>query len=234
MNKGLKSIFVLLILVSSGCTGAVEEVADIVDNIEDIPIDNVIQPISEVLDWMDIGSRERASPELIPYNSCDFLETDIRENLKERMRITILQQSSNYYGGGMWIEDDFAMEMDGVAEDTGSVSDSSATNSNSREEGVDFSGTNNQEEGVDESDFVKTDGNYIYMINNGKLVILAVPEFGSLNFQSATSIEGNAQEMMLAEDKLVVLSSVYSWSLSEDDPLVEFSMGRFSFKDESD
>ena len=82
-----------------------------------------------------------------------------------------------------------------------------------------FSGTNNQEEGVDEADFVKTDGNYIYMINNGKLVILAVPEFGSLNFQSATSIEGNAQEMMLAEDKLVVLSSVYSWSLSEDDSL---------------
>ena len=135
------------------------------------------------------------------------------------MRITILQLSSNYYGGGMWIEDDFAMEMDGVAEDTGSVSDSSATNSNLREEGVDFSGTNNQEEGVDESDFVKTDGNYIYMINNGKLVILGVPEFGSLNFQSATSIEGNAQEMMLAEDKLVVLSSVYSWSLSEDDSL---------------
>ena len=57
------------------------------------------------------------------------------------------------------------------------------------------------------------------MINNGKLVILGVPEFGSLNFQSATSIEGNAQEMMLAEDKLVVLSSVYSWSLSEDDSL---------------
>ncbi|MAS62083.1 MAG: hypothetical protein CMA34_00160 [Euryarchaeota archaeon] len=221
MNKGLKSIFVLLILVSSGCTGAVEEVTDIVDNIDDIPIDNVINPISEVLDWMDIGSRERVSPELVPYNSCDYLENDIRENLKERMRITILQQTSNYYGGGMWIEDDFGMEMDGVAEDTGAVSDSSATGSNSdtREEGVDFSGTNNQEEGVDESDFVKTDGNYIYMINNGKLVILGVPEFGSLDFQSVTSIEGNAQEMMLAEDKLVVLSSVYSWSLSEEDPL---------------
>tara|TARA_B100000945_G_C20427418_1_gene621437 strand:- start:8905 stop:11523 length:2619 start_codon:yes stop_codon:yes gene_type:complete len=222
MNKGIaKPILVLLIMISSGCTGAVEDIVDVVDDVDNTPIVDVIEPISKVLDWMDIGSRERVSPELVPYNSCDYLETDLRENLKERMRITLLQQTSNYYGGGMWLEDDALIEMDGVAEDTGAVAESAPTDSNSdtREEGVDFSGTNNQEEGVDESDFVKTDGNYIYMINDGKLVILGVPEFGSLDFQSVTSIEGNAQEMMLAEDNLVVLSSVNSWSLSDDDPL---------------
>ena len=31
--------------------------------------------------------------------------------------------------------------------------------------GVDFSGTNNQEQGIDEADFVKTDGSYIYLVN---------------------------------------------------------------------
>ena len=216
-----KVILVLLIMVSSGCTGAIDDVVEKIDDGEIIPpvIDDVIEPFTHMMDWMEIGSRERTSPELIPYNSCDFLEEDLRTNLKERMRITMLQQMQNYYGGGgIWIEDDMMMDGGAVAE----ASDDSAgdtSTSNNREEGVDFSGTNNQEEGVDESDFLKTDGHHIYMINDGKLVILGVPEFGEINFESSTTIEGNAREMMLAEDKLVILSSVYVWSLSETDPL---------------
>ncbi|CAI8259289.1 MAG: Uncharacterised protein [Methanobacteriota archaeon] len=222
MTKGvIKSILVLLIMISSGCTGAIEDAVEAVEDIETIPpvIDDVIEPFTHMMEWMEIGSRERTSPELISYNSCEDLEIELKTNIKERMRITMLQQN---YGGGMWIEDDMVME-DGMAEGAPVAADTAdsggAANSNTREEGVDFSGTNNQEEGVDESDFVKTDGNYIYMINQNKLVILGVPEFGELNFQSSTNLEGNAREMMLAEDKLVILSSVYSWSLSDDDPL---------------
>ena len=51
--------------------------------------------------------------------------------------------------------------------------------------GTDFSGTNNQEQGVDEADFLKTDGRWIYILNNGKLVILGVPEFGQLEMEVA-------------------------------------------------
>ena len=36
-------------------------------------------------------------------------------------------------------------------------------------QGVDFSGTNVQEEGVDEPDIVKTDGNTLFAVANGKL-----------------------------------------------------------------
>ena len=36
-------------------------------------------------------------------------------------------------------------------------------------QGVDFSGTNVQEEGVDEPDLVKTDGNTLFAVANGKL-----------------------------------------------------------------
>ncbi len=216
-----KVILVLLIMVSSGCTGAVDDVVDKIEEIEEIPpvIDDVIEPFTHMMDWMEVGSRERSSPELVPYNSCDFLEEDLRTNLKERMRITMLQQMSGAFnGGGVWIEDDMVMEMDGAAVDTADES-GGAPSSNNREEGVDFSGTNNQEEGVDESDFLKTDGHHIYMINDGQLVILGVPEFGDINFASSSTIEGNAREMMLSGDKLVILSSVYVWSLSETDPL---------------
>ena len=38
-----------------------------------------------------------------------------------------------------------------------------------RVQGVDFSGTNVQEEGVDEPDLVKTDGNTLFAVANGRL-----------------------------------------------------------------
>lgn len=225
-RKSIKPILVLIIMISSGCTGAIEDVVEVVEEIETVPpvIDEIIEPFTHMMDWMEVGSRERTSPELVPYNSCDDLEEELRINIKERMRITMLQQISNFYGGGMWIEDDMWIEgeMDGAVAEaaTDDAADSGGASSpNSREEGVDFSGTNNQEEGVDESDFIKTDGNHIYMINQNKLIILGVPEFGELNFESSTVLEGNAREMMLAEDKLVILSSVYSWSLSDNHPL---------------
>ena len=222
-KRGLTCIFVLLIMISSGCTGAVEEVVNEIEDIDspiiDEVIDDVLAPISN---WMEVGDRDRTSPNLVSYNSCDLLENEIRENLKEKMRINILQQSSDYYGGGIWIEDDMVFD-DGMAEGAPVASDSadssSTSNSNTREEGVDFSGTNNQEEGVDESDFVKTDGDNIYVINNGKLIILGVPEFGDIIFSSSIQIEGNAREMMLYGDKLVVLSSIYTWGLPQEDEL---------------
>ncbi len=222
-KRGLTCIFVLLIMISSGCTGAVEEVVNEIEDIDspiiDEVIDDVLAPISN---WMEVGDRDRTSPNLVSYNSCDLLENEIRENLKEKMRINILQQSSDYYGGGIWIEDDMVFD-DGMAEGAPVASDSadssSTANSNTREEGVDFSGTNNQEEGVDESDFVKTDGDNIYVINNGKLIILGVPEFGDIIFSSSIQIEGNAREMMLYGDKLVVLSSIYTWGLPQEDEL---------------
>ena len=108
MSKGAtKSILVLLIMLSSGCTGAIEDVVDAVEEIETLPpvIDDVIEPFSNMMEWMEVGSRERTSPELISYNSCEDLEIELKTNIKERMRITMLQQISSYYGGGMWIED---------------------------------------------------------------------------------------------------------------------------------
>ena len=38
------------------------------------------------------------------------------------------------------------------------------------------------EQGVDEADFVKTDGHHIYYLNGQTLHVIAVPEFGDLDW----------------------------------------------------
>ena len=59
------------------------------------------------------------------------------------------------------------------------------------------------------------------MLNGNLLVIMGVPEFGELTLESNISIQGYPMQMMLEDDRLVVASSVYYWSLPHDDPLRE-------------
>ncbi|MDG1541486.1 MAG: beta-propeller domain-containing protein, partial [Candidatus Thalassarchaeaceae archaeon] len=77
----------------------------------------------------------------------------------------------------------------------------------------------NQEEGVDEADFLKTDGYHIYMINNGQLVILGVPEFGNVTLESNMTLEGSPMQMLVNGNQLVIISYVSYWNLPSDDPV---------------
>ena len=183
-----------------------------------------------------LSDRSRSSPTLSSYDTCGFLEMDLKEHLKEEMRVN-LGTGSYYYGGG-WLEDDImmvdtAMEMDGAtsAADSAPSSGGSPKNSPSGEQGADFSGTNNQEQGVDEADFVKTDGSFVYMINkgysdygkypSGKLHILDIPEAGNISYLSNISIEGRPTEMLLVDDKAVVYSNVQIYSYYEDKHILD-------------
>ena len=152
-----------------------------------------------------LSDRSRSSPLLETYNTCGFLEMDLKDHLKEEMRVTL--GTGSYYYGGWGIMDDMvmveeaemAMDTDGGMESSTSPG-SSDKSSSGGQEGVDFSGTNNQEEGVDEADFVKTDGSYIYLVNQGynnwgvyptgKVHILEIPEVGDVSYLSNISIEG--------------------------------------------
>ncbi len=182
-----------------------------------------------------LSDRSRSSPTLTSYDTCGFLEMDLKEHLKEEMRVN-LGTGSYYYGGG-WLEDDMmvdnAMEMDGATStaDSAPSSGGSPKNSPGGEQGVDFSGTNNQEQGVDEADFVKTDGSFVYMINkgysdygkypSGKLHILDIPEAGNISYLSNISIEGRPTEMLLVDDKAVVYSNVQIYSYYEDKHILD-------------
>ena len=196
-----------------------------------------------------LSDRSRSSPTLSSYDTCGFLEMDLKEHLKEEMRVN-LGTGSYYYGGWGMVDDmvmveeaEMAMDDGGMDMDSAPSTGASNKDSSGGVEGTDFSGTNNQEEGVDEADFVKTDGSYVYMLNrgytdygkypSGKLHILDIPEVGNISYLSNISIEGHPTEMLLVEDKAIVYSNVYIYSYFEEEhPLGENL--RKEFKREKD
>jgi hypothetical protein len=164
----------------------------------------------------------RVSPMLSTYTSCDELHTDLRNSLRDEMRVRLLQMEDYYYWG---------VPEAGAVDDAGNAPSADAGQSGggeggaTRTEGEDFSGTNNQEEGVDEADFVKTDGYFIYVLNGNRLEILGVPEFGQLTHESTLELEGYPRSMLVADDKLIIYSSIYAYSLPADHPLRPMVIG---------
>ena len=223
MNASPKAaILALMMLLTSGCLGAVDDIVDIEDDI----VDSVLDWLDSEYPHLDLPDHERTSPVLETYDECDILLADLQDSISNEMLVSLDQQSYWHWagpvwrGGGVFIEDDVAMmdgAPEGAADESGSNTGGTADSDSGRE--GEFSGTNNQEEGVDEADFLKTDGYHIYMLNGNLLVIMGVPEFGELTLESNISIQGYPIQMMLEGDRLVIASSIYYWSLPHDDPL---------------
>lgn len=73
-----------------------------------------------------------------------------------------------------------------------------------------FSSTNVQVEGVDEADLIKTDGSYIYQINNGALVITRAVPADQMKLMARISFDQssfNPSDFYVADNKLVLLGS---------------------------
>ena len=202
-TKPFLAISLVLLLGMSGCTGLFDS---------DEPYEMV------PTDLGDVAKRSIGSPNLEIFSDCDELEIALKQSIEEEARTSLLQAVDEvyYWGGGIWLEGDAEMAMD----DAGSAT-SSTPPPTTRQEGVDYSGTNNQEQGVDEADFVKTNGYNIFFVDNGVLHIMDVPEFGQIEHASTTDIQGSPVAMMLNEDNLVVVSTVYNWNIDYDDPLQE-------------
>ena len=205
MNKRIVTAFGLVsIMLLAGCLGSVRD-----------------EVISTELpeDWKTKTGRTISQPQLIQFDSCADMEYELKASIAEEYRTQLLQAVEElYYFGGGFLEDGMVAEsaMDDNSASTGS------TQSQTRTQGEDFSGTNNQEQGVDEADFIKTDGYYIYVLQGSTLSIMNVPEYGEIDFASNTSIEGSPISMMLRGDRLIVLSSYNPWSIDSDDDLYEY------------
>ncbi len=76
---------------------------------------------------------------------------------------------------------------------------------------TDHSDTNTQEVGVDEADIVKTDGNYLYLVQNNELVILDAWPADQTHVISRTPITENGwiNGIYLNGDKVTVISSTW-------------------------
>ena len=227
-TKKYTAVLVLSLMLSAGCLSAIEDIAEIEEDV----IDSVLDWLDSEYPHLDLPARERTSPVLATYGQCEPLLADLKESIYNEMLVSLDQQSYWHWaspawrGGVVFAEDDVAM-MDGAAEAESGSNSGASTDSDSGREGQ-FSGTNNQEDGVDEADFLKTDGYHIYMLNGNLLVIMGVPEFGELTLESNISIQGSPIQMMLEGDRLVIVSSIYHWSLPNDDPLRELMSAEVS------
>jgi len=83
---------------------------------------------------------------------------------------------------------------------------------------TDFSSTNTQVAGVAEADFVKTDGQNLYLLSGSQLVIANAWPAENLTELSRTDIDGNPLALYVLGDRAVVLSAIYPqvvpWILS--------------------
>ncbi len=62
---------------------------------------------------------------------------------------------------------------------------------------AEYSATNLQVQGVDEADFVKTDGNYLYLVSRGELVIIDAYPAEEADIVSRTSLPGQPVELFV-------------------------------------
>lgn len=90
---------------------------------------------------------------------------------------------------------------------------------------ADYIGTNVQISGIDEGDRVKTDGEYIYVIDYNKLSIFKAEDGNTeklccVDLALMASSGFNAEEMFLCDDRLIVLGSIYKYDYHDShDPI---------------
>ena len=92
--------------------------------------------------------------------------------------------------------------------DTDTDGDSDGDTDGDSDGAEDYSTTNNQVAGVDEPDFIKNDGNYIYVLADGRFQVLDAWPASEAHRISATEIEGEPKSMFVLENRAVVYSSL--------------------------
>ena len=133
---------------------------------------------------------------LTPFEDCDELEAYIHD-------LATTEYSWSGSSGDQW--GGFSPPAPGMGQDMelSGDDDDGGGNTNS------YSTTNTQEKGVDEADFVKNDGEYIYVLNGQELAIIDAWPAAELQEVSRQWIEGEPLVMYLDGDIVAVLSQLY-------------------------
>ena len=101
-----------------------------------------------------------------------------------------------------------AIAEEATADDSGASRVVSAAATSAPVEGVDFSGTNVQEAGVDEADIVKTDGQRIFTLSSGRLVVVDAASRSRLG--EVVVAEGWGRELFIDGDSLLLITRSHS------------------------
>lgn len=97
------------------------------------------------------------------------------------------------------------------ADATGIMSDASSTNKQESAANTEYSTTNVMTEGVDESDVVKTDGKYIYMVEDGQISITDIskgkPGEETLFRPDFEVPSDTVEELFISDGKMLIISN---------------------------
>ena len=131
---------------------------------------------------------------------------------------------------GLWLEEGAAPtegempvpQPDAVSSDAFTVTVNGVKGVEQGAEDVNYSGTNNQVAGIDEADIVKTDGKWIYTLNQSRNTVYILSAngreaavVGKIELpmpKDSDTFWRSYEEMMLCGDKLYVLGSYNDWS----------------------
>lgn len=144
------------------------------------------------------------SASLASFDSCDDLDTYLTD-----LATTSLVDAYAYgYGYGYG----FGVPIRGGVEDTATDGGVAAPSESGGGSPTDFTGTNNQEVGVDEPDLVKTDGDYMYVVNGSQLTVVDSWPAEEAHEVATLPLTGWGQQMFLEGDRLVLLTQISTGS----------------------
>lgn len=147
---------------------------------------------------------ESGSSELKQFASeKEFVDYFAAQVVARNGQVTSVDRAALEEGGGGEGTNDSAQAPSAAPGDAGATADSDG--------GDGFSGTTLQEEGVDESDVVKTDGNFVYLIhgagNGSMLRIVDIASRSAMRVVGEVELEGWGSDLYLHGDKVVALTS---------------------------
>ncbi|MGS2776484.1 beta-propeller domain-containing protein [Robertmurraya sp. GLU-23] len=91
--------------------------------------------------------------------------------------------------------------------------DNSASDTSSKASGQEVSSTNVQVQGIDEADIVKTDGEYIYQVVDGRVNIISAKSAGKMEHVASIQFQKtfSPSQLFLDKEKLLIIGYSYSY-----------------------
>lgn len=130
------------------------------------------------------------------------------EELKEYLADQVRARTSTNSGG--WLIDVLPIGLP-MALNGGDVAADQRSEDGASTSGDDYSTTNLQEEGVDESDVMKNDGQYVYLLKQNELRIAKVQPPDALEEIGQLELEGYPDSIYLRDGELVALTRKSGW-----------------------
>lgn len=141
-------------------------------------------------------ANEKPQARLVPLADCGEAKQFMKEVAIEKMSREIDRRLAEYEAGTTcrWYGD-YNTDAAGAGSGSGDSSPPAPTTG---------TGTNNQVAGVDEADFIKNDGQYIYLAQNGALRIVDAWPADQTHAVSVTPLDGQPKKLFVLGDKALV------------------------------